>query len=43
MKTVGFGVRWQTPVGFVKADLAWPIVPDNMTGPRLHLGVGMPL
>ncbi len=43
MQAVGFGVRWQTPVGFVKADLAWPIVPDNMTGPRLHLGVGMPL
>ena len=43
MQAVGFGVRWQTPVGFVKADLAWPIVPDNMAGPRLHLGIGMPL
>lgn len=43
MQSVGFGVRWQTPVGFVKADLAWPIVPDNMAGPRLHLGIGVPL
>lgn len=34
----GFGARWQSPVGAVKVDLAWP--EDNLQDPRLHLSIG---
>lgn len=36
----GVGVRWKTPVGYVKADLAFPISQANANEPRLHLGIG---
>ena len=36
----GLGVRWKTPVGFVKADIAFPISQANANEPRLHLGIG---
>jgi len=35
---VGFGARWQSPVGAVKVDLAWP--EDNLEDPHLHLSIG---
>lgn len=36
----GVGVRWKTPVGFVKVDVAFPISQANANEPRLHLGIG---
>lgn len=36
----GMGVRWKTPVGYVKADIAFPISQANANEPRLHLGIG---
>ncbi len=36
----GLGVRWKTPVGYVKADVAFPISQPNANEPRLHLGIG---
>ncbi|MBP7901022.1 MAG: outer membrane protein assembly factor [Gammaproteobacteria bacterium] len=36
----GLGVRWKTPVGYVKADMAFPISQANANEPRLHLGIG---
>lgn len=39
----GFGVRWQSPVGPFRIDIATPIS-DNDTGPvRLHLSLGAEL
>ena len=35
----GFGIRWRSPIGLVRADVAWPISrPDP--SPRLHFVVG---
>jgi translocation and assembly module TamA len=38
----GFGARWLSPVGIVRADLAWPLVDDDddidASGVRLHIG-----
>lgn len=35
----GVGVRWRSPIGLVRADVAWPVSrPDR--GPRLHFVVG---
>lgn len=42
-QSVGFGGRWQSPVGAVKVDLAWPMMQSDVSGPRLHLGIGVPL
>ena len=36
----GVGIRWKTPVGFVKVDVAFPISQANANEPRLHLGIG---
>ncbi len=35
----GVGVRFKSPIGLVKIDLAWPLG-ENREFPRLHLGVG---
>jgi translocation and assembly module TamA len=34
----GGGVRWKSPVGAVKVDIAWPS--DNLGDPHLHLSIG---
>jgi len=34
----GFGVRWRSPIGPVRADLAWA---DELRKARLHLTVGV--
>mgnify|MGYP001819757641 FL=1 len=37
----GFGARWLSPVGIVRADLAWPLNDDGSTSyrdVRLHIG-----
>jgi translocation and assembly module TamA len=34
----GFGVRWRSPVGPLRVDLAWP---ERSTKPRLHFSIGI--
>jgi translocation and assembly module TamA len=34
----GFGVRWRSPVGPLRVDLAWP---ERITKPRLHFSIGI--
>jgi translocation and assembly module TamA len=34
----GFGVRWRSPVGPLRVDLAWP---DDSSRPRLHFSIGI--
>ncbi len=42
----GVGLRWLSPIGLVRADVAWPIgsrgglVVDADRGPRFHLAIG---
>ncbi|MDX9767743.1 MAG: autotransporter assembly complex family protein [Ectothiorhodospiraceae bacterium] len=36
---VGFGVRWRSPIGPVRLDLAWPLDEDDRS-PRLHFTMG---
>lgn len=36
---VGFGVRWFSPIGPVRADLGFPVTEDDVT-PRLHITIG---
>lgn len=38
----GFGVRWQSPLGPIRFDIAWP-VNDVEEGPRLHVSLGADL
>lgn len=40
--SVGFGVRWLSPVGQIRADLAFP-VGNEESGFRLHIFMGPPL
>ncbi len=40
--SVGFGVRWLSPVGQIRADLAFPLDKDE-GGFRLHIFMGPPL
>ena len=35
----GIGVRWQSPLGPVRLDVAWPLDGDDPS-PRLHLSLG---
>jgi translocation and assembly module TamA len=35
----GIGVRWRSPVGMVRVDVAYPFDGSSRT-PRLHLGIG---
>lgn len=35
----GIGLRWRSPVGMVRVDVAYPFDGDSHT-PRLHLGIG---
>ena len=41
-KSVGAGVRWLSPVGQIRVDLAFP-VNDAVKGWRLHIFIGPPL
>lgn len=41
-KSVGAGVRWLSPVGQIRVDLAFPIN-DSVKGWRLHIFIGPPL
>jgi translocation and assembly module TamA len=41
-KSIGAGVRWLSPVGQIRLDLAFP-VNDNVKGWRLHIFIGPPL
>jgi translocation and assembly module TamA len=34
----GFGLRWRSPVGPLRIDLAWP---ERSTQPRLHFSIGI--
>jgi len=36
----GVGVRWQSPVGPFRLDIAMPIDDDDFDSPRLHLSLG---
>ena len=36
----GFGVRWQSPVGPFRIDIAAPISDDDEGGVRIHLSLG---
>ena len=38
----GFGVRWRSPLGPIRFDIAWP-VNDAEKGPRLHVSLGADL
>ena len=35
----GFGLRWQSPLGPIRFDVAWP-VNDVQESPRLHVSLG---
>jgi len=38
---VGFGVRWRSPIGPIRFDLAWAVSEHiNPWHPRLHINVG---
>ena len=39
-KGAGFGVRWESPVGPVKFDLAWPLGDDSESGLHFYVGLG---
>ncbi len=41
-KSIGTGVRWLSPVGQIRVDLAFP-VNDETSGWRLHIFIGPPL
>lgn len=36
----GFGARWRSPVGMVRADLGFPIHDKNASGVELHIVIG---
>lgn len=42
-QSVGFGVRWLSPVGQIRGDLAFPIDDDRESGWRIHIYMGPPL
>lgn len=42
-QSVGIGVRWLSPVGQVRVDLAVPIDDDRESGWRIHIFIGPPL
>lgn len=39
-KGAGFGVRWDSPVGPVKLDLAWPVGDPDHSGINFYVGLG---
>lgn len=39
----GFGLRWHSPVGPVRFDIAWPVDDDLEKDPRLHVSLGADL
>lgn len=39
-KGAGFGVRWDSPVGPVKLDLAWPLGDKTESGVHFYVGLG---
>jgi translocation and assembly module TamA len=36
----GFGVRWRSPVGMIRADLGFPVNDDDADGIELHIVIG---
>lgn len=42
-QSVGAGVRWLSPVGQIRVDLAFPIDDSRYSGFRLHVSMGPPL
>lgn len=42
-QSVGAGVRWLSPVGQVRVDIAFPIDDSRRSGFRLHVSMGPPL
>jgi translocation and assembly module TamA len=36
----GFGVRWRSPVGMIRADLGFPVHDDDASGVELHIVIG---
>ena len=36
----GVGVRWKSPVGLVRLDIAHPVVTDLEKGWRIHVVIG---
>jgi translocation and assembly module TamA len=39
-KAAGFGVRWRSPIGPIRFDLAWPLGDSEHKGAHLHINVG---
>ncbi len=39
----GFGLRWQSPVGPIRFDIAWPVGDALEKDPRLHVSLGADL
>ena len=39
----GFGLRWHSPVGPVRFDIAWPVGDELAKDPRLHVSLGADL
>jgi len=39
-KGAGFGIRWRSPIGPIRFDLAWPIGDPEHKGPHPHINVG---
>jgi len=37
---VGAGIRWQSPVGPFRIDIATPVSEDNRDGVRVHISLG---
>lgn len=42
-QSVGAGIRWLSPVGQVRVDLAFPVNDSRHSGFRLHVSMGPPL
>ncbi|NIW24018.1 MAG: BamA/TamA family outer membrane protein [Gammaproteobacteria bacterium] len=42
-KGAGFGFRWQSPVGPIRFDIAWPVDDSVEQGARLHVSLGADL
>ena len=36
----GFGLRWRSPIGQVRMDVAFALTKDDPPNPRLHLVIG---
>ena len=42
-QSAGIGVRWLSPIGQIRIDLAFPVADAGNSNPRLHISMGPPL